>query len=97
MKRQGREEPYVYTSNPRVGFGEKYSLTLLNATPEDSGSYECAINADIGGQNQNIRVDLVVNGELDFLLPHNRNVCRRNSLIPFKIQRLQLNWKPKHA
>lgn len=63
MKRRGRDEPYVYSSSPQVEFGEKYSLTLLGVTPEDSGSYECAINANIGGQNLKSTVNLVVNGE----------------------------------
>lgn len=63
MKRRGREDAYVYSASPQVAFGEKYSLTLLAVTPEDSGTYECAMNANIGGKNQNTRVDLVVNGE----------------------------------
>lgn len=64
MKRHGREQPYVYSSFPQVVFGENYSLMLLSVTPQDSGSYECAINANIGGRNLYERVDLVVNGEL---------------------------------
>lgn len=63
MRRQGRHQPLVYNSSPPVAFGEGHSLTLFNVTPEDSGSYECAVNAKIGGQNLNIRVELLVNGE----------------------------------
>lgn len=44
-------------------FGENHSLMLLKVTPEDSGSYECAVNAKIGGRNLNVVVELVVNGE----------------------------------
>lgn len=63
-KHRGLMEPRVYSPSRRVVFGQEYSLTLLSVTPEDSGAYECAINADIGGRNQNSRVVLVVNGEL---------------------------------
>lgn len=63
-KHRGLAEPRVYSPSRRVVFGQEYSLMLLSVTPEDSGDYECAINADIGGRNQNSRVALVVNGEL---------------------------------
>lgn len=63
-KRRDREVPFVYSTSPQVVFGEKYSLTILSVTPEDAGSYECTIHANIGGQNRNTKVDLVVNGEL---------------------------------
>lgn len=63
-KHQGRWKPDVFISSPTVVFGEDYSLTLLKVTPEASGSYECALNAKIGGQNIKVIVDLVVNGEL---------------------------------
>lgn len=62
-RRQGHPEPLAYNSAPSVAFGDKHSLTLFNVTPKDSGSYECAVNAHIGGRNLNIRVELVVNGE----------------------------------
>lgn len=64
MKQWSSEKPHVYSALPRVAFGEKYSLMLLGVTPEDSGSYECAISANIGGRNLDVRVALVVNGEL---------------------------------
>lgn len=64
MKQQSREKPIVYSSPPRVALGKNYSLTLLSVTPEDSGSYECALNANIGGRNLYVTVDLVVHGEL---------------------------------
>lgn len=64
MKRRGQEKSFVYSTSRPVMFGEKYSLMLLSVTPEDSGSYECAINANIGGRNWNSRVDLLVHGEL---------------------------------
>lgn len=53
----------VYNSSHLVAFGQEQSLTLFNVTPEDSGSYECSVNAHIGGRNLNIRVELAVNGE----------------------------------
>ncbi|TWW57098.1 uncharacterized protein LOC130529992 isoform X1 [Takifugu flavidus] len=61
MMRQGRQQPLVYNSSPPVALGEEHSLKLFNVTPEDSGSYECAVNAKIGGRNLNIRVELLVN------------------------------------
>uniref|UniRef100_A0A672IS72 Ig-like domain-containing protein n=1 Tax=Salarias fasciatus TaxID=181472 RepID=A0A672IS72_SALFA len=36
----------------KARFGQDYSLTLFGVTPEDSGTYACAINAKVGGQNQ---------------------------------------------
>uniref|UniRef100_A0A3Q3KWY2 Si:dkey-109a10.2 n=1 Tax=Mastacembelus armatus TaxID=205130 RepID=A0A3Q3KWY2_9TELE len=51
-------QSYNYTRETM--FGEKYSLLLRSVTPEDSGSYECSISANIGGQNQNLKVDLTV-------------------------------------
>ncbi|XP_056280206.1 uncharacterized protein LOC130200183 [Pseudoliparis swirei] len=42
-------------------FGEKHSLLIPNVTPEDSGTYQCEISANIGSQNQNFEVHLKVN------------------------------------
>lgn len=68
-RRQGHQLPLMYGSPPpSLAFGEEHSLTLFNVTPKDSGTYECAMNANIGGRNLNIRVELVVNGE-SFTLP----------------------------
>lgn len=53
-----------YNFTRHAWFGEKYSLLLPRVTPEDSGSYECAINANVGGRNLNLEVNLIVNGEL---------------------------------
>lgn len=42
-------------------FGESFgSLFLPSVTPEDSGIYECAISANIGGQNLNHEINLTV-------------------------------------
>ncbi|XP_071333243.1 uncharacterized protein [Trachinotus anak] len=49
-----------YRSIPTAEFGEKYSLLLPSVKPEDSGTYDCAISANIGQQNQNFQVDLTV-------------------------------------
>ncbi|KAM7411376.1 hypothetical protein PAMA_021394 [Pampus argenteus] len=48
-------------NNEEISFGEKYSLFLPSVTPEDSGTYMCAISANIGGQNQDLTVNLTVN------------------------------------
>ncbi|XP_037335202.2 uncharacterized protein LOC119222561 [Pungitius pungitius] len=41
-------------------FGEKYSLLMPRVTPEDQGTYECEITANLGGRNQNFLVQLTV-------------------------------------
>ncbi|XP_044068552.1 uncharacterized protein LOC122883638 [Siniperca chuatsi] len=61
--RRGKDENltqhYNFTRSAR--FGEKHSLFLDSVTPEDSGTYECYISANVGGQNQNPTVVLTVN------------------------------------
>uniref|UniRef100_A0A672IVD7 Ig-like domain-containing protein n=1 Tax=Salarias fasciatus TaxID=181472 RepID=A0A672IVD7_SALFA len=55
---------YNYTREAR--FGQDYSLTLFGVTPEDSGTYACAINAKVGGQNQCLNVSLTAKYLYDF-------------------------------
>ncbi|XP_073326819.1 uncharacterized protein [Pagrus major] len=43
-----------------VRFGEKYSLFLQSVKPEDAGTYECYISANVGSQNQNLQANLTV-------------------------------------
>ncbi|XP_069382988.1 CD83 antigen [Paralichthys olivaceus] len=50
--------PYSLDSSAKIG--DTYSLLLHNVTPEDSGTYDCALNANIGGQNLNSMVNLTV-------------------------------------
>ncbi|TNN73330.1 hypothetical protein EYF80_016493 [Liparis tanakae] len=45
-------------------FGERHSLVMPRVTPDDSGTYECEISANIGSQNQNFEVHLKVNGKV---------------------------------
>ncbi|KAK2851786.1 hypothetical protein Q5P01_008062 [Channa striata] len=63
--RRGREansiKPYNFTRTPVATFGEGYELLLQRVTPEDSGEYECAIFANVGGRNLNLLVKLEVN------------------------------------
>uniref|UniRef100_A0A1A8F6M7 Ig-like domain-containing protein n=1 Tax=Nothobranchius korthausae TaxID=1143690 RepID=A0A1A8F6M7_9TELE len=40
--------------------GEKYSLVLPRVTPNDSGFYQCDVNAKVGGQNKERKVQLTV-------------------------------------
>lgn len=63
--RKGKSDTSTQNYNfTRVAtFGEKYSLFIPNVTPEDSGNYECAISANVGGQNLNLGVDLTVYGK----------------------------------
>ncbi|XP_034733571.1 uncharacterized protein LOC117948165 [Etheostoma cragini] len=51
---------YSFPRSPLPMFGEKHSLLLPSVTPEDSGTYECSISANVGGQNQNLQVNLTV-------------------------------------
>ena len=55
---------YDFDRSPEPMFGEKHSLLLRKVTPKDSGTYECDINANIGGQNLELEVNLVVQGKI---------------------------------
>uniref|UniRef100_A0A665T9Q8 Ig-like domain-containing protein n=1 Tax=Echeneis naucrates TaxID=173247 RepID=A0A665T9Q8_ECHNA len=57
-KSDGKKQ--LYDSESGAEFGEKYSLLLPKVTPEDSGTYECAISANIGQQNVNLQIHLTV-------------------------------------
>lgn len=61
---KGDEATQYYNFARPASFGEKQSLLLPRVTPQDSGSYECAISANVRGRNLNLQVDLIVNGEL---------------------------------
>lgn len=52
-----------YNFSREVTFGEKQNLLLLKVSPADSGDYECVISANVGRQNQNHKVSLIVNGK----------------------------------
>lgn len=60
-KADGRTLTYKF--NRPAEFGKNLGLLLRNVTPLDSGGYECAISANVMGQNLNLQVNLVVNGE----------------------------------
>lgn len=64
--RIGKEdaEGLPYTSNSTARIGQGYSLLLHRVTANDSGTYDCDVSADIGGQNMNLFVTLLVHGEL---------------------------------
>ncbi|XP_061703327.1 uncharacterized protein LOC133515067 isoform X2 [Syngnathoides biaculeatus] len=47
---------------PGASFGKNYGLSLPAVRPGDSGTYNCVIAANVGGQNQNCVVDLLVHG-----------------------------------
>ncbi|KAF1390114.1 hypothetical protein PFLUV_G00054750 [Perca fluviatilis] len=51
---------YSFPRSPQPSFGEKHSLLLPRVTPEDSGTYECHISANVGSQNQDLSVNLMV-------------------------------------
>ncbi|KAM9350799.1 uncharacterized protein ABDE67_008097 [Symphorus nematophorus] len=60
--RKGKADDSIqnYNFTRPASFGEEYSLLLTRVTPEDSGIYECAISANVGGQNINRQVELIV-------------------------------------
>ncbi|CAN9515456.1 unnamed protein product [Ophioblennius macclurei] len=41
-------------------FGKNQSLVLPGANPKDSGLYTCMVNANVGGQNQQVNINLTV-------------------------------------
>lgn len=53
----------LYKFPRNASFGEENSLFLPNVSPEDSGTYECALSADVGGRNLNLLVTLNVSGK----------------------------------
>ncbi|XP_042347869.1 uncharacterized protein LOC121947054 [Plectropomus leopardus] len=62
--RKGRDniiQDYGFPRSPKPQFGKKHSLLLTSVTPEDSGTYECDISANVGGRNLNLHVNLKVN------------------------------------
>lgn len=61
-KGKGESETTFLSPDHKARFGEKYSLLLPSVTPDDSGTYECAISAKLGGRNQHFKVNLIVNG-----------------------------------
>ncbi|XP_061590700.1 uncharacterized protein LOC133456261 [Cololabis saira] len=59
-KDKGDEKPLTYHFQREAKLGADYKLVLPRVTPRDSGIYECSINANIGGQNKELRVKLSV-------------------------------------
>ncbi|XP_040921884.1 LOW QUALITY PROTEIN: uncharacterized protein LOC121200567 [Toxotes jaculatrix] len=59
-RRKGEHVTNTYGYIRPAEFGKEYSLVLPSVTPNDSGTYECAISANIGGQNRNLQVHLTV-------------------------------------
>lgn len=67
-KGKGKSNATFLRADGKAKFGENYSLLLPSVTPEDSGTYECAISAKLGGKNQHFKVNLTVNGMIFFFL-----------------------------
>uniref|UniRef100_A0A3B5BIH7 Ig-like domain-containing protein n=1 Tax=Stegastes partitus TaxID=144197 RepID=A0A3B5BIH7_9TELE len=61
-KSDGRITPYNLSRN--ASFGHDYSLLMPRVKPEDSGTYECALTANVGGQNLYHQIQLMVQGRL---------------------------------
>lgn len=60
-KGKGESKTTFLSPDHKARFGENYSLLLPSVTPDDSGTYECAISAKLGGRNQHFKVNLIVN------------------------------------
>lgn len=61
-KNKGESKTTFLQTNQKAEFGENYSLLLPSVTPDDSGAYECAISAKLGGKNLHFKVNLTVSG-----------------------------------
>ncbi|CAG6021814.1 unnamed protein product [Menidia menidia] len=59
-KRADKTSPDMYDFPRPASFGENHSLFLPHIKPGDAGTYECTINANVGGQNKKGRVLLIV-------------------------------------
>ncbi|KAK7884397.1 hypothetical protein WMY93_027520 [Mugilogobius chulae] len=55
-----RKEIQKYGFPRDLSIDDHNSLVLQRAMPNDSGTYECSISANVGGQNQNLFVELAV-------------------------------------
>ncbi|CAL8307665.1 unnamed protein product [Boreogadus saida] len=58
--RRSRGQIWPYDFNRTAYLTDENSLLLPDLTPEDSGTYECLIGANPGGQNSKSNVDLEV-------------------------------------
>lgn len=58
--RKTGSETQRYNFPRTASFREEYSLFLPRLTPEDSGTYQCAIGANVGGKNYNYETNLTV-------------------------------------
>ncbi|KAG7234961.1 hypothetical protein INR49_003490 [Caranx melampygus] len=60
--RKGKDDPseLSYAANSTARIGANYNLLLHRVTPEDSGTYDCDVSANVGSQNVNFHVSLLV-------------------------------------
>ncbi|XP_070767287.1 uncharacterized protein [Enoplosus armatus] len=87
---------YKSEFNRLASFGEKYSLLIPHVMHEDSGTYECAISANVGGKNLNCRVVLAVDvcvtqAELT-TMTNVLNTSHSSLLCPKQAEDLPIMW-----
>uniref|UniRef100_A0A3B5B0W3 Ig-like domain-containing protein n=1 Tax=Stegastes partitus TaxID=144197 RepID=A0A3B5B0W3_9TELE len=84
-KSDGRITPYNLSRN--ASFGHDYSLLMPRVKPEDSGTYECALTANVGGQNLYHQIQLMVQVTALAL-----NATHPNQLCDKQIEDLPVLW-----
>lgn len=93
---KGIETPQNYNFSRPATFGRNFSLLLQKVTPEDSGSYQCSISANVGRQNQDHKVELIVNvcvTEANLTTPTNvLNTTQPDLLCQKQVEDLPVMW-----
>lgn len=84
--------PQNFNYSRPAQFGRNYSLFLPNVMPEDSGTYECGVNAKIGGQNQINRILLIVNNCSTTSMTQDWNTTSTNQTCRKEAEDLPIMW-----
>ncbi|XP_028266749.1 uncharacterized protein LOC114439149 isoform X2 [Parambassis ranga] len=87
IRGNGVHTPQRYKYHRDASLGDKQSLLLGGVTPEDSGRYECAIHAKVGGKNQYYEVHLTV---------HECTTQLEMTTVPNTLTNMTLSSQPCH-